>query len=75
MHVIKLISNWTKALFFSPVVNKTDTNRFSVPYQGGGRRLQKYHLVDENCVLVGENLFDLPDLVGEKICMLKIYVS
>ena len=25
--------------------------------QGGGKRLPNYHLVGENCVLVGENLF------------------
>ena len=43
--------------------------------QGGGKRLPKYHLVGENCVLVGENLYDLPDLVGENICLLKIYVA
>ena len=40
--------------------------------QGGGRRLPNYHLVSENCVLIGENLFDLPDLVGENICLLQI---
>ena len=44
-------------------------------YKGGGRRLPNYHLVGENCVLVGENLFDLPDLVGEVICLLEIYVA
>ena len=43
--------------------------------QGGGKCLPNYHLVGENCVLVGENLFDLPDLVGENICLLKIYVG
>ena len=43
--------------------------------QGGAKRLPNYHLVGENCVLVGENLFDLPDLVGENICLLKIYVG
>ena len=32
--------------------------------QGGGKRPLNYHLVGENCVLVGENLFDLPDMVG-----------
>ena len=26
-------------------------------------------------VLVGENLFDLPDLVGENICLLEIHVA
>ena len=41
-------------------------------HQGGGKRLPNYYLVGENCVLVGENLFDLPDLVGENICLLKI---
>ena len=40
-------------------------------YQGGGKRLPNYDLVGENCVLVGENLFDPPDLVGESICLLK----
>ena len=43
--------------------------------QGGGKRLPNYHLVGDNCVLVDENLFDLPDLVGENICLLKIYVG
>ena len=43
--------------------------------QGGAKRLPNYHLVGEICVLVGENLFDLPDLVGENICLLKIYVG
>ena len=43
--------------------------------QGGAKRLPNYHLVGENCVLVGESLFDLPDLVGENICLLKIYVG
>ena len=46
-----------------------------VHLQGGAKRLPNYHLVGENCVLVGENLFDLPDLVGENICLLKIYVD
>ena len=40
--------------------------------QGGGKRLPNYHLVGENCILVGENLFDLPDLVGENVCLRKI---
>ena len=44
-------------------------------HQGGAKRLPNYHLVGEICVLVGENLFDLPDLVGENICLLKIYVG
>jgi len=43
--------------------------------QGGGNYLPNYHLVGENCVLVGENFFDLPALVGENICLLKIYVA
>ena len=43
--------------------------------QGGGMRIPNYHFVGENYVLVGENLFDLPDLVGENICLLKIYVG
>ena len=40
--------------------------------KGGGKHLPNYHLVGENCVLVGENLFDPPDLVGKNICLLKI---
>ena len=40
--------------------------------QGGAKRLPNYHLIGENCVLVGENRFGLPDLVGEKICLLQI---
>ena len=43
--------------------------------QGGAKRLPKYHLVGENCVLIGENLFDLPYLVGENICLLKLCVA
>ena len=49
--------------------------------QGGGKRLPNYHLVGENCVLVGENLFDLPDLLGgkylsvETLCRLKFASS
>ena len=43
--------------------------------QGGGKRLPNYHLVGENCVLVCENLFGLPDLIGENICLLKIHVA
>ena len=48
---------------------------FNDVWQGGAKRLPNYHLVGENCVLVGENLFDLRDLVGENICLLKIYVA
>ena len=40
--------------------------------QGGGKRLPNYHLVGGNCILVDENLFDPPDLVGENTCLLKI---
>ena len=43
--------------------------------QGGRKSLLNYHLVGENCVLVGENIFDLPDLVGENICLRNIYVA
>ena len=43
--------------------------------QGGGKRLPNYHLVGENCILVGENFFDLPDLVGENIRLLKLFVA
>ena len=50
-------------------------DRRVISEQGGGKRLPNYHLVGENCVLVGENLFDLPDSVGENICLLKIYVG
>ena len=45
---------------------------YKVKTQGGAKRLPNYHLVGKNCVLVGENLFDLTDLVGENICLLKI---
>ena len=34
--------------------------------QGGAKRLPNYKLVGENSVLVGENLFHLPNLVGQK---------
>ena len=40
--------------------------------QGGGKRIPNYHLVGKYCVLVGENLFGLPVLVGKKICLLQI---
>ena len=42
--------------------------------QGGGKRPPNYHLVGENCILVGENYFDLPNLVGE-IFSLLIHVA
>ena len=42
--------------------------------QGGGKRLPNYHLVGENCFLVVENLFGLPNLVGLNF-LLKIYVA
>ena len=44
-----------------------DLKKVKDVWQGGAKRLPNYHLVGENCVLVGENLFGLPDLVGEKI--------
>ena len=43
--------------------------------QGIGKRLPNYYLVGEDCILVGENPFDLPDLVGENICLLRFYVA
>ena len=47
---------------------------FVAVHQGGGKRLLNYHLVNENCILVCENLFGLPNsnLVGKNICLLQI---
>ena len=42
---------------------------------GDGKRLPNYHLVGENYILVGEDLFDLPDLVGENIRLLNIFFA
>ena len=38
--------------------------------QGDGMRHPNYRLVGENCILVGENYFDLPNLVGEIFSLL-----
>ena len=40
--------------------------------QGGGKWLQNYHLVGKNCFLLGDNVFEPPDLVGKNISLLKI---
>ena len=65
-----------KFSFFIPLSNELQLVPFNVlALQGGAKRLPNYHLVGEICVFVGENLFDLPDLVGENkenICLLKI---
>ena len=59
------------SLWHSRVVWNTPRNNWKHD-QGGGKRLPNYHLVGENWVLVCENFFGLPDLVGENICLLQI---
>ena len=65
----------SQAIIIAQMAMISQLNWILPTFQGGGKRLPNYHLVGENCFLVGENLFDLPDLVGQNICLLKICVA